>query len=114
MHKTINKVLSQRLDSKSEIVNLWKLKYYPKTNNKANISSYYLSLANKKSNFDFEIEKDLERTFPLDITFNKGTHKYHKLLRILRAIAYHAPHVGYVQGFNFIIGNLLKLLKNEE
>jgi hypothetical protein len=36
------------------------------------------------------------------------------MLRILRAIAYHIPEVGYVQGFNFIVGSLIKLIGNEE
>lgn len=36
------------------------------------------------------------------------------MFRILRSIAYHVPYVGYVQGFNFIVGNLLSLLGQEQ
>lgn len=75
--------------------------------------NYYQALARQKSIYDFEIEKDIERTFPNDLAFLKGTRNYHKMNRVLRAIAYHEPHVGYVQGFNFIAGNLIKLLGDE-
>jgi hypothetical protein len=36
------------------------------------------------------------------------------LFRILRAISVYSPAIGYVQGFNFIAGTLLKFIKVEE
>ena len=53
-------------------------------------------MANSKSQYEFEIENDIERTFPNDPKFQKGKANYLVLQRILRAIAYYAPHVGYV------------------
>jgi hypothetical protein len=42
------------------------------------------------------------------------SNKYRKLLRVLRAVAYHVPQVGYVQGLNFISESLLKVIKDEK
>lgn len=37
-----------------------------------------------------------------------------KLFKVLRAVANYDKAIGYVQGFNFIVGNLLKLIDNAE
>lgn len=36
------------------------------------------------------------------------------MFRILKAAALNDSELGYVQGFNFIVGNLLKIIDNEE
>jgi len=40
---------------------------------------YFNLLSKKKSACDFEIEKDIERTFPHDPKFNKGAPNHNKL-----------------------------------
>ena len=76
---------------------------------------YFNFLAQTKSpKYDHEIEKDLERTFPDNPSFSKGKPSYTKLFKILRAISVHSPELGYVQGFNFLAGHLLKFIQDEE
>ena len=36
------------------------------------------------------------------------------LFNVLRAYAAHNPEVGYCQGFNFIVGRLLRIMSEEE
>ena len=58
------------------------------------------------------IESDLSRTFPEDPFFNKPS-TIQKLKNILLAYSRRNVIVGYSQGFNFIVGRLLKILGNE-
>jgi hypothetical protein len=60
----------------------------------------------------FEIEKDIDRTF-LDSTKFTEAHR-HGLSIVLRSIAELEKDVGYVQGLNFIIGNLLIMMEHRE
>ncbi len=59
-----------------------------------------------------QIELDLRRTFPNDPYF-KGDNNLAKLKRILLAYARRNISIGYCQGFNFIVGKLLKVVENE-
>ena len=36
------------------------------------------------------------------------------MFRILRAISVYSSELGYVQGFNFIVGSMIRFLKKEE
>lgn len=101
-----NKVIFSRPNSILEIVTHWRQVHSPKMLDDC-LSMYYTQISSVKSDFDFEIEKDIERTFPSDKAFSVGKPAYQKLFRILRAVAYHLPQVGYVQGFNFVAGSLL-------
>lgn len=56
-----------------------------------------------------QIEKDLNRTFPGDKSFNKQ-----ELKDILITYSYRNPNVGYCQGLNFIVALLLSLNFSEE
>ena len=58
------------------------------------------------------IDTDLSRTFPEDPFFNKQS-TIQKLKNILLAYSRRNVIVGYSQGFNFIVGRLLKILSNE-
>lgn len=58
----------------------------------------------------FEIEKDVERTF-LDQSKFTELHR-HGLSIVLRAIAHVEEDIGYVQGLNFIVGNLLMQMEH--
>ena len=61
---------------------------------------------------EFEIEKDIDRTF---IDSKKFTESHrHGLSIVLRSIAELQKDVGYVQGLNFIIGNLLIMIEHRE
>jgi len=54
-----------------------------------------------------EIKKDITRTFDHRHTFCNDTDNYNKLQRVLHAFAVKHPEIGYVQGLNFVVGNLL-------
>ena len=60
----------------------------------------------------FEIEKDVDRTF-LDSSKFTETHR-HGLSVVLRTAAELQKDVGYVQGLNFIVGNLLLMMEHRE
>ena len=72
------------------------------------MQEYYSQIAELEGIHDSEIEKDIERTFTSKINHSE----YIKLKRILRATAYYLPSVGYVQGFNFIVGNILRVFND--
>jgi hypothetical protein len=59
-----------------------------------------------------EVEKDLYRTFHFGkFTTQEGQDE---LGRILMAIAYIRPEIGYCQGMNFVAGSILYFIDNEE
>ena len=60
----------------------------------------------------FEIEKDVDRTFMDKVKFTE-THRL-GLSIVLRSIAELQRDVGYVQGLNFIVGNLLLMMEHRE
>jgi hypothetical protein len=92
-----------------EIINFWCKIHLSKVEGES-LKRYLWSISSVRSEYDEEIEKDVERTFPEDLTFSKGKTSYQKCFSVLRSISYHAPNLGYVQGFNFIVGTLIKLL----
>jgi hypothetical protein len=55
---------------------------------------------------------DLGRTYPNDPYF-KDKENIKKLKNILIAISRRVSTIGYCQGFNFIIGKILKICGNE-
>ena len=74
------------------------LKYYPKD----------IELEN-----EHQIEIDLNRTFPEDDFFH-NEETINKLRNILLTYSKRNLSIGYVQGFNFIVGRMLKYISNEE
>ncbi len=74
------------------------LKYYPKD----------IELQN-----EHQIEIDLKRTFPEDDFFH-NEEIINKLRNILLTYSKRNLSIGYVQGFNFIVGRMLKYISNEE
>ena len=69
------------------------------------------ALKKMKVSFD-EISRDVGRTFHND-RFTKGEGKV-ELRRLLEALSYYRPKIGYCQGMNFIAGALLCMLNSEE
>ncbi len=67
-----------------------------------------------ETDLSIAIERDLERTFPHNAYFLSGNDGYHQLQRILVAFALHNPRIGYTQGINFIAGNFLLQLEEED
>jgi hypothetical protein len=55
---------------------------------------------------------DLWRTFP-DDPFFKNENNIKKLKNVLLAYSRRNLSIGYCQGFNFIVGRLLKIYQNE-
>ena len=51
-----------------------------------------------------EIDRDVDRTFPSNLAFMSTCRE--ELRRVLSAIAYRVPRIGYCQGMNFIAGLL--------
>ena len=62
--------------------------------------------------YENQIDMDLHRTFP-DDPFFKKEENIKKLRNILIAYSRRSISVGYCQGFNFIVGRLLKIFSNE-
>ena len=67
-----------------------------------NIASPYLN----------QICLDLDRTFPQDPFFQEQNN-LNKLKNILLAFSRRETTIGYCQGFNFIVGKILKVCENE-
>ena len=59
-----------------------------------------------------QIELDLERTFPLD-PFFQDKNNISKLKNVLLALSRRESTIGYCQGFNFIVGKILKVCQTE-
>ena len=59
-----------------------------------------------------QIDLDIKRTFPKDAFFHKPT-TLHKLRNVLIAYSRRNTTIGYAQGFNFIVGKILKQIPNE-
>ena len=75
-----------------------------------NILCHYPS--NTTSLYEKQIEIDLPRTFPNDEYYSQTVIR--KMKNILLAFSRRNISIGYCQGFNFIVGRLLKLIPEEE
>ena len=62
--------------------------------------------------FEKTIENDLCRTFPEE-EFFQDKENINKIRNILLAFSRRNSSIGYCQGFNFIVGRLLKIIQNE-
>ena len=83
-----------------------------------NNPNYYKTILNSYPNyipskFLNVIEADIERTFPNDKFFQDEKNKT-MLKNILICYSRRNSKIGYVQGFNFIVGKILMIMKNEE
>ena len=79
--------------------------------------NYYNNLLNNypkniPSIFESQIDLDLGRTYPSDPYF-KDKENIKKLKNVLIAITRRESTIGYCQGFNFIVGKILKICENE-
>ena len=77
---------------------------------------YYKFLLNKYPvplQSEKQIELDLRRTFPND-SFFENQENLEKLKNILLAYSRRNVSIGYIQGFNMIVGKILKQTENEE
>lgn len=94
--------LAKRSTLRREIVHFLQLQHGQKLRD-TGLSGYYREISQVKQCYsDHEIEKDIERTFPS----TEDSRIHGTMFRVLRAAAYHLPQVGYVQGFNFVVGAL--------
>jgi hypothetical protein len=64
------------------------------------------------SPYENQIDMDLYRTFP-DDPFFRDENNIKRLKNILLAYSRRNISIGYCQGFNFIVGRLLKLYNKE-
>ncbi len=79
--------------------------------------NYYNNLLNNypeniPSPFEAQIYLDLGRTYPNDSFFTEKEN-IKKLKNILIAVSRRETTIGYCQGFNFIVGKILKICGNE-
>lgn len=79
--------------------------------------NYYYNLLHKfpediPTLFETQINLDLGRTFPKD-PFFIDKNNIAKLKNILIAFTRREATIGYCQGFNFIVGKILKICKDE-
>jgi hypothetical protein len=56
-----------------------------------------------------DIDRDVDRTFPSNLAFMSTCRG--ELRRVLVALSFKFPHIGYCQGMNFVCGMLLLLLE---
>jgi hypothetical protein len=82
-----------------------------------NNPNYYTNLVDNfplfvPSPYENQIMMDLHRTFPSDPFFKKEEN-IKKLNNILIAYSHRNISIGYCQGFNFIVGRLLKIFPKE-
>lgn len=82
-----------------------------------NFPNYYDNILNNYPNYipsiyEQTIEKDLNRTFP-DEEFYQKKDNIEKLKNILIAFSRRNSSIGYIQGFNFIVGRILEIVENE-
>jgi hypothetical protein len=79
--------------------------------------NYYNDILNEypdyvPSLFEKTIENDLNRTFP-DEPFFQDKENINIIRNILTAFSRRNSSIGYTQGFNFIVGRLLQVVRNE-
>ena len=79
--------------------------------------NFYYNLLHKfpediPSLFESQIDLDLGRTYPKDPFFKKKEN-IAKLKNVLIAFTRRESTIGYCQGFNFIVGKILKVCENE-
>jgi hypothetical protein len=79
--------------------------------------NYYADLIknypdNILSPYENIINLDLERTFPTD-PFFQDENNLTKLKNVLLALSRRESTIGYCQGFNFIVGKILKIFEDE-
>lgn len=82
--------------------NLWVSKCKIKYN--AALYKHYYTTINRHA---AEIAKDIWRTFEQQHIFCSNHNNYSKLQHVLHAFAVKHPKIGYVQGLNFVAGNLI-------
>jgi hypothetical protein len=83
-------------------------------NDKIENPQYYKKLVelskDVKSLYSKQIEKDLKRTF---LNNNINEEKINQLRRVLISYSIRNSSIGYCQGLNFIVNNLIEVLENE-
>ena len=67
----------------------------------------YQKYCAEKARCDIDIDKDITRTFIQSHEFCANSDNYNKLWRILHCFAIRNKRIGYIQGLNFLAGNLL-------
>ncbi|KAH3680888.1 hypothetical protein WICMUC_000031 [Wickerhamomyces mucosus] len=77
---------------------------------------YYNLLNHNPKNEESEgqIKLDINRTMPFNVFFKDNGPGLKKLNKILIAFSRKFPRIGYCQGMNFIVANLLLVFPNEE
>lgn len=75
---------------------------------------YYSSSGYVSEKILFEIEKDVERTFPDHSFFQPESEGVKSLRKVLRAFACHNPSIGYCQSLNFLTATFLLFLNEED
>ena len=75
----------------------------------------YVDLLLENNNkYDKEIQKDLTRTFPDNISFKYGNNNYNRLYHLLTVYSLYNQKIGYAQGINFLAAHILLLYDKEE
>ena len=79
--------------------------------------NYYNNLLHKfpeniPNVFEDQINLDLKRTYPKE-KFFQDKNNIIKLKNVLIAFSRREATIGYCQGFNFIVGKILKICENE-
>ena len=67
----------------------------------------YENYYNTPTDCEYDIVKDITRTFMPSHEFCKDPNNYKYLKRVLHAFAVKHPEIGYIQGLNFLAGNLV-------
>ena len=110
--KLINKNNNKEIKNK---IKKYVFKYSPSYKNINLIQKiYYDNLYNFESPYDFQIKKDLPRTFPENNLFNEGSKLYIKLYKILTSYSNYNNKIGYAQGLNLLTAHAIFFFDKEE
>ncbi len=79
------------------------------------VETYEMLLQKSDPQAEFNIEKDLARTFPdIDEFKESGKSGKNRLFNVLKAYSQFDPKVSYCQGLNYVAAILLLYIKQEE
>ena len=73
----------------------------------------YYDYVSKPCNFEEDISKDLDRTFAKNHHFYSNPENKKRLNRVLKAFAVKNSDIGYIQGLNFLAGNLVLIFPEQ-
>ncbi len=112
VNKEVERILTRGISNPAKRRAYWAAKCRIVERIRADGTGYSGYAKGAKTNYD--IEKDLDRTFAPDHVFHSNPRNLKRLQAVLKAFVAKNRDVGYIQGLNFVTGHLLLLFDDEE